>query len=695
MISIIKNRNLAFKIIATSLIISLAIIVVIEAKAQKDIWVLLEEKDYEVTEKILETVTRQFDDNYRLMTLVLAQITANDDIVTTFAERDRKKLIELTSPLYNSMKKDGILQYHFHLPDNTTFLRVHNLEMYGDDLTELRPMLVKANKLQNPIEGLEEGVHGVSFRSIQPVYHQGNFIGSIELGMVLDVENLKSLKRIFGGEWYLCALRDVKMEHVLSYNEVCPLDISPDTLVEIKNGRLNSLTQGTMQTQVIVLQDYTKDIKWILARVFDNTDIVNTRREQSFSTMLSAFSLVGLGLLLMSLLLKRLLNPLSYLVGITKSFTDGDFENEIMITRKDEIGQLALSMENMRKSIRDKEAQLKYQSMHDHLTGLYNRAYFENVVEKHRNGNTYPISFITADMDGLKLINDTMGHKTGDKLLKDCALTLKSPLREQDILARIGGDEFAIILFNTSEEQANNTVSTLCSAVEQFNRSHPHLPISVSLGVATSLGPEDSLDETFKVADSRMYKDKLYRSASARGQIVNALLAALSERDYVAEGHADRLTDLCKKVGGEIGLPSTQISDLILLAKVHDLGKVGIPDHILFKPGKLTESEWEIMRQHPEKGFRIAQSSPDLASVARLILHHHESWDGTGYPQNLKGDEIPVECRILAIVDAYDAMTNERPYSRAKTKEEALAEIKRCAGGQFDPHLTEIFFKIV
>lgn len=338
---------------------------------------------------------------------------------------------------------------------------------------------------------------------------------------------------------------------------------------------------------------------------------------------------------------------------------------------------------------------LEYISLHDQLTGLHNRACFEEELKRLSASNKYPVTIIIADLDGLKLINDTFGHYKGDELLISCARVLKKALRSSDVLARIGGDEFAILLPCTGEEEATSILNRLRSSVDQHNQEHPELPLSVSFGIATAHNSEELLKEAYKKADDLMYREKLYRGSSARNKIVAALLAALSERDFMTEGHGRRLEKLSRMLGEKIGLLPQQLSNLSLLAQMHDIGKVGIPDNILFKEGPLTDKEWEIMRKHPEIGYRIALASPDLAGIADLILKHHEKWDGTGYPLGLKGEEIPIECRILAIVDAFDAMTSDRPYRKAKSLVEALSEIRSCAGKQFDPLLAEEFVRMI
>lgn len=341
------------------------------------------------------------------------------------------------------------------------------------------------------------------------------------------------------------------------------------------------------------------------------------------------------------------------------------------------------------------EQKLAYISLHDQLTALYNRAYFEEELKRLSTSRKYPITIIVADVNGLKLVNDTMGHDKGDELLTACARVLKKAFRSSDVVARVGGDEFVALLPRTDGKTGKSILKRLRLFIDKYNQEHPELPLSVSFGIATADTPEQSLKEIYKKADDLMYQEKLNLGSSARSKIVNALLTALSERDYITEGHARRMQKLCQDLGEKVGLSAQQLANLSLLAQVHDLGKVGIPDRILFKRGPLTEKEWEVMRQHPEKGYRIAMSSPDLAGIADLILKHHEKWDGTGYPLGLKEEEIPIECRILSIVDAFDAMTSGRPYCRTKTIEDALKEIRRCAGTQFDPRLAEAFIEMI
>ncbi|MFZ5634439.1 MAG: PAS domain S-box protein [Bacillota bacterium] len=342
---------------------------------------------------------------------------------------------------------------------------------------------------------------------------------------------------------------------------------------------------------------------------------------------------------------------------------------------------------------RQAEERLKFLSMHDMVTGLYNRTYFEEEITRLNNSRFSPITIICCDVDGLKLVNDTFGHKKGDELLKAVAEILREPLRGSDVVARTGGDEFAVILPKTDETAARNICERINKAIEKYNRKRTDLPVSLSIGMATgAISKELSCSELYRLADNDMYRQKLQSKISSRGAIVSSLTKALEDRDFLAEGHARRIFDYAKKLGEAVGLSERELTDLKLLAQFHDIGKVGVSDSILFKSGPLTKKEWEEMKKHSEIGFRIARSTPELISIADWILYHHEWWNGKGYPLGLKGQEIPLLCRVFAIADAYDAMTSARPYRKPMSSGEALKELERRSGTQFDPGLVEQFF---
>jgi len=341
------------------------------------------------------------------------------------------------------------------------------------------------------------------------------------------------------------------------------------------------------------------------------------------------------------------------------------------------------------------EEKLREMSLHDGLTGLYNRSFFEEELCRLAAPRYRPLGMIVCDLNGLKLINDTMGHTWGDHLLRAFAGMLRRCFRGSDVLARIGGDEFAVLLPESDLGVARECVQRIRREVEEHNQEGTELDISVAIGFAADGDTEADPQQLFKRADDVMYKEKLQQSYSSRSATVQALIKTLEARDFITDGHAGRMHHYVLELGRALSLSEDKLHDLQILARFHDLGKVGIPDHILFKPGRLTEEEFEEMKRHCEIGHRIALATSDLAPVADYILKHHEWWDGRGYPLGIQGEEIPLECRILSIVDAYDAMTSERPYKGAMSHEEAVRELRRCAGTQFDPRLVEEFIQLL
>ncbi|MDD4801805.1 MAG: PAS domain S-box protein [Syntrophomonas sp.] len=370
----------------------------------------------------------------------------------------------------------------------------------------------------------------------------------------------------------------------------------------------------------------------------------------------------------------------------------GSFSGE-MIMVGGEPCMLAITLDiTERKAAEDN---LRYFSLHCSLTGVYNRTYFEQEMIRLDSGRHLPVGIIMCDVDGLKLVNDTLGHKAGDELLKTTARIIQDCFREEDVVARIGGDEFAVLLPGSDRINVESACQRIHSAVVRHNNMNPGIPLSISAGCAVSTGTKVNMKELFREADDNMYREKLHSRNSAHSTIVQTLLKTLQARDLVTSGHAERLQDLIISMANVIGLPEHRINDLRLLSQFHDIGKVGVPDSILLKTGALSPEEYSVMQRHSEIGHRIARTAPELVPIADWILKHHERWDGHGYPLGLKGNEIPLESSILAIVDAYDAMTNDRPYRRAISCQEAVAELKRCAGTQFNPQLVAYFIQVL
>jgi len=338
---------------------------------------------------------------------------------------------------------------------------------------------------------------------------------------------------------------------------------------------------------------------------------------------------------------------------------------------------------------RKAEEQVAFLSYHDKLTGLYNRAFIDKWVDEFQPENDFPLSVIMVDLNGLKLANDVFGHLQGDVLLTGLGQVLLKCTRRSDIVARWGGDEFLILLPGTDELACQGVGERIREGCIQ--RLDLSIELSVSLGSATQKEPTKTIADLFGVAENEMYKDKLQESKDVRRRLIMSVEKKLHIKFFEDPGHVDRVGQLALRLGKAAGLKpgSLVLDNLNLMVRLHDIGKVGIPKEVLGKQTILTDYEWEIMRRHSEIGYRMAQSI-DESIVAEAILALRERWDGTGYPRRLKGEQIPLLSRLVGIVDAFDVMTHNRPYRSAYSQEDAISELTKESGTQFDPHLTSI-----
>lgn len=339
------------------------------------------------------------------------------------------------------------------------------------------------------------------------------------------------------------------------------------------------------------------------------------------------------------------------------------------------------------------EAENLYLSQTDMLTTLKNRTFVEVLLEKADKCSSCNTGIIMGDINGLRLINDTLGHHEGDRLLRGIGEILKKCCSCDDVPARWGGDEFIILIKDSPDDYLDILIEKIKK--ECVNITGYQTPISLSWGRAKKDTLHTNMKAVIKLAEERMYRNKLLESRSAKNSILSSLEQSLHEKHIETEEHTKRIAQMCGLIGKKMGLSQEELDEAALLSLLHDIGKIGIPEAILLKPDKLTTDEWEVMKTHSEIGYRIAISTPDLAHVANEILCHHERYDGTGYPQGLKGKEIPKLSRLLTIVDSFDVMTHTRHYKEAMTIQDAVSEIKNCSGKQFDPEMVEQFLTIL
>lgn len=358
----------------------------------------------------------------------------------------------------------------------------------------------------------------------------------------------------------------------------------------------------------------------------------------------------------------------------------------------------------------------------DGLTGVYNHRYFYDKLREKMHISEVEnkqLSLIFMDIDYFKHYNDLYGHQRGDEALKRIGSILKSVAREGDLVARYGGEEFAIILPNTSEIEATKIAETIRNKIEKTyfegQENQPNSNLTVSVGIAVFPDKAENELDLVKYADDALYRAKFFHKNRVETYIsvldelkkdlneeenalvtsIKTLIGVINAKDKYTYSHVERVVVYSRLMAKKLGLSEKEKKQLIYGAYMHDIGKINIPNEILTKKMRLTKDEWEILKQHPKDGVEIIKSVNSLKEVVPLILYHHERYDGFGYPEGLKGEDIPYLARVLTVVDSFDAMTSSRPYNKRKTYDEGLGELNRCSGTQFDSKIVEIFTEVV
>jgi len=340
--------------------------------------------------------------------------------------------------------------------------------------------------------------------------------------------------------------------------------------------------------------------------------------------------------------------------------------------------------------------QIHYLAYHDYLTGIYNRRFFdESFNSMASTGEFYPLGVIMGDMNGLKLFNDTFGHAQGDAAIIELVERMKQCIPPDVQLARIGGDEFAMILTQTNESEIRSYLDHLEQKLDSLCNHPEGTAISISFGYGLQRKQDDSLDALLKEAEAFMYNRKYYSNRSSRSSAVHVILETLFTKSEREKIHSDRVSQISEAIAKCMKLDKDTTDKIRVAGLLHDIGKIGIEESILNKPDKLDNKEWEIMKLHSAKGAKILGNTIEFHDIADWVLAHHERYEGNGYPKKLQAKQIPLAARIIAVADSYDAMTHERPYRKAMTTEEAILELKRCSGSQLDPEIVQLFIEDV
>jgi len=570
----------------------------------------------------------------------------------------------------------------------TEGIGVFEVNSNKDDAT-----LVYANKsFSKIIYGEEQNVMNKTFLSM---FCDFDLLSFKEAFSVSDFENEYTTEYLFGDINKIIIMRffsNVEHEVIVMINDITKYKLAEEKLLSERN-RLETIIKGTNTATWewnIATREIVVNSKW--------AEMIGYSYEELTPYNIDLWnSLVYPDDIIKSneLLKKHFNHEIDYYnLELRMKHKDGHFVwvlDRGCVSKWDESGN-PITMSGTHQDISNmKEKEIKYEmlSFQDYLTGLSNRRALDQKILELENKSYLPTCIIMADVDGLKIMNDAFGHPCGDELLQLVSEKIKKFVKSTDFIARVGGDEFLIVSPYTTKDQAMHLINQIENELKSCTIHGIAISVSFGLGIRTKL--DVSLKTIYNNAEAEMYDRKFLDSTSSKKELIQAILKAFFCKNPLEDQHSKQVGLLCKKVGLEFNLKALQLHQLEQLGLLHDIGKIAVNTKVLNKIEELSIEEWNQIKYHCEIGYRILSSSSEYEDVAQAVLSHHERWDGRGYPKGLIGEQIPWMARVIAVCEAYSAMTLKTPYKEAKSEEEAVSEIKNNAGLQFDSEIAKVF----
>jgi len=566
------------------------------------------------------------------------------------------------------------------IEDKKTKYQLDKTGLWGEVIRQRKPIVVNDFRAPNPMKkGYPKGhVQLTRFMSV-PVFIEDKIVAVVGLANKdydYDNNDVYQVIALMNGVWHAKERREALVDLAIERNKFLQtlISIGDAVLVVDMEGRVTMLNRAAEKlTGWITDEAFGRDYREVFVLSHEDercsindpiADVMKTDTVQELGNHAVLTSKSG------------------------KKYYIEDSAAPIKDDKDNSIGIVLVFRDVTEK--KEQRRRIEYLSFHDSMTGLYNRMFFEEELKRLDTARNLPLSIIVCDMNGLKLTNDIFGHEAGDLLLRKLAEVFKKVCRADDIIARVGGDEFTILLPRTTEEDAMVIIDRVRS---QFSKERVKaIKGSVSMGCSTKTNMDTDILLTLRVAEERMYAAKTTDREDVKATTIGTIVETLHKSSPKEAEHSTNVSGICESIGMAMGLSEVKIRKVKEAGYLHDIGKIVISEKLANKYSDLTDQEQKELAQHPITGYRILNSFDNTLDLAESILAHHEKWDGSGYPKGLKGMEIPLSARIIAVADRYDVMTSKQGQL---SSEAALGELEKKAGTEFDPIVVNAFVKIM